>query len=271
MKQTLEEAVWEIGAQLKPHASARDKARTIYDWMAGHIAYDYARLADSWRAETLAPEETLQRGKGICTDMTALYIALGTRIGLKAYEVDVWQDDLGESVNHACALVRLPEGSILVDPAYGANNPKRGFDIKHKGYEVKDYALPELPIISGMPNGGRNAILAMILTAVFGGASLMFGINAGMLNQPRIDHEQTENGGTFVTEHGKFKYIISHGAQESWNKALYFIEATKGTLSNKDVFDAVIEADKDNDGIITIHEAQAALLQANAAYTRSRH
>jgi len=127
---TIDDVVAEISRKTQFSAPPLHRARAIYDWEVAHISYDEERLNRWFGADILHPEETLARGKGICTDMAALYVAIARRMGLPAWyaHVDVDQDE--KAVNHACAAVDLSERRLLVDPAYGI------FDARHRRYSL---------------------------------------------------------------------------------------------------------------------------------------
>ncbi|MEA3203654.1 MAG: hypothetical protein QOI63_1333, partial [Thermoplasmata archaeon] len=56
-------------------------ARALYEWMAGHLRYDTARLTAN---DLLQPSQTLAAGGGVCRDLAALYVSLLRGAGIPA-------------------------------------------------------------------------------------------------------------------------------------------------------------------------------------------
>jgi len=85
-----------------------------YGWSPGGIQRNAQRV---WEEK-----------KGVCTEMSFLYIILARSVGLKASYYSVTKDFKGKKVNHACAGVDLGywKGTLFVDIAY------RKFGIEHK-------------------------------------------------------------------------------------------------------------------------------------------
>lgn len=110
--------------------SKLEKAKVIFNWMNESLSYDHNFKQNSGKYRTAV--EVLRDKKGVCGELSFLYIVLARRSGLKSNYVHVDRDYKGENVNHACAAVNIDENIILVDPA----NCK--FDVKHKGYDVLD-------------------------------------------------------------------------------------------------------------------------------------
>ena len=106
------------------------KAMMIFNWMDQNLSYDNDFRQNSGKYRTAA--EVFRDKKGVCGELSFLYIILTRRSGLKSNYVHVDVDYKGENVNHACAVINLDGEFIFVDPAY------RQFDVKHKRYEVLD-------------------------------------------------------------------------------------------------------------------------------------
>ena len=123
-----EEQIILVNNQIKGLKTDYEKAHGIYEWMERNIPYD----SNSSLKERgyLNSRETLRARKGICTEMTFLYVTMARSAGLFAKVADVYRDDKNKKVNHTCAAVSIDGLDILVDVAYHT------FDIKHKGYRL---------------------------------------------------------------------------------------------------------------------------------------
>lgn len=282
MHKTIDDVVCELSSKVGQCAPPLHRARAVYDWEVMHIAYDRKRAEQWFRDDMLDPEETLARGKGICTDLAALYIAIAQRMGLCAHYVHVDVDDLGETVHHACAAVDLPERRILVDPAYGRTaferyrNPGRGFDICHQKYclaeqEIEDAPVP-VPCYGSAPpffEGRQHRMLmAAIGSVLILGAAYFCTGGEPFVRKPKAAYEETASGGRFLTKNGEVEYVVERDAQQMWKEAVFFSETTKHNLSNHELFEHFVSADKDKNKRITAEEAQSALQQARSQYAR---
>lgn len=212
---TIDDVVEEIGRKAPFSAPPLHRARAIYDWEVAHIAYDEERLHSWFGPDVLHPEETLRRGRGICTDMASLYVAIARRMGLRAWYAHVDANGKGELVNHACAAVDLPERRLLVDPAYGI------FDARHrKYYPVEPDVLRETVPCYGPPpeehcapclphyreprceqpfveSYGHRLRMAVLGTALILGAAYAFTRDDWMVNKKCADARH-EGGGRVV-------------------------------------------------------------------------
>lgn len=97
-------------------------AVSLFDYLCKHITYEKRRGYRSGK-------EVWNERKGVCGEMSFLYIGMARSVGFKSSYVGVTIDNDGESVRHACAGVFL-QRLYLVDIAY------KRFDIKHKAYKI---------------------------------------------------------------------------------------------------------------------------------------
>jgi len=100
-----------------------EKAKAIFDWMLDNIKYK-----ESGGLKNAI--EVFEKGYGICSEESVLYITLARCCGIKAKYVSVKIDDEGKKVCHACAAVYINGKWLLVDPAY------QTFDIAHRVYTL---------------------------------------------------------------------------------------------------------------------------------------
>jgi hypothetical protein len=105
----------------------REKAETLYRWMAQNIAYK--ALPRGYRNA----RRTFEERKGICGEATYLYLAMARSVGVECYGVHVYENCNGETTNHACAEIVLDDGSVLVDPTMRLS----GFGARHRRYARK--------------------------------------------------------------------------------------------------------------------------------------
>lgn len=107
------------------HHNEQTKARRIFDWVEGNIAYGFPKGKIKYRNSS----EVLSQSQGLCGEMAYVYVVLARCCGLVSNFVHVHTDHNKKKVNHACAAVWIPN-QVLVDPAYHA------FDAKHTEYTV---------------------------------------------------------------------------------------------------------------------------------------
>jgi len=108
--------------------SKEEKARSLYEWMEDNIFYE--KISGIFGPHYRHAKEVFEEKKGICGEMTFLYVTMARIVGVEAAYVDVKRDFHNKKVGHACAQVRTEEGKKLVDPAY------HHYDINHRQYKV---------------------------------------------------------------------------------------------------------------------------------------
>jgi transglutaminase-like putative cysteine protease len=117
--------------------TARDKARTLYEWEIHHIRYDWNKYDDfvyrhQWDEQS--PLQTLQTGKGVCADFALLYADMAHAVGLKV-QIDEGMGGTGENLGpHAWNQVWDPAANrwIPVDTTWGSQEDV-WFDNPHFG------------------------------------------------------------------------------------------------------------------------------------------
>jgi len=108
--------------------SSEQKARSLYGWMEENIVYE--KIGGIFGPRYRHAKEVFEEKKGICGEMTFLYVTMARVVGVEAAYVDVKRDFQNKKVGHACAQVKTEEGRKLVDPAY------HSYDINHRQYKV---------------------------------------------------------------------------------------------------------------------------------------
>jgi transglutaminase-like putative cysteine protease len=110
-----------------------DRARAIYDWMTGHITYDWKVWADivagaTAYTEPQDPASVIARGTAVCAGYAWLFDALAASAGMEATFVigDVRgyrgtaDDSLVSPYLHAWNSVRIDDTWYLLDSTWGA-------------------------------------------------------------------------------------------------------------------------------------------------------
>ncbi|MEM4247154.1 MAG: transglutaminase-like domain-containing protein [Candidatus Woesearchaeota archaeon] len=266
MGPTLESVIKTISSTVYHAAPLIDKAKAIYDWMTKNIAYDLERkraidnhLDDGIPYE---PEITIERRKGICSDQALLYVELARKMKIKAYYAHVDVDYKGARVAHACAIIRVPEGEIQVDPAY------QMFNSKHKQYCIIEPKRKTVDRIIIEPKQK-----ASFLKPIFAAASILSGIAACVINiscngEKEIRMIAAENEVRFYSANGQFVFSYNQEAQEAMKEYLFLVESMQGRLEDKEMFKHFISIDTNKNSKIDINEATEARENARAHYLK---
>jgi hypothetical protein len=274
MAKLLELVVKELAKQI-PGASAKDKASTICDWIAESITYDRkrAQAIDEGRDDGIPyhHEVTLDRGAGICCDMAVLYVAMARRMGLKAYYADVMIDHKGNTVEHACAVVDLPIGRKLADPAYGM------FGICHKKYSICE---PEIKLYDGRIVQMSRPIMQTLrpvwryvasLIVAAGGISGLAGLVSCDFNNAAVKRLEFEGGAKFVSQNGVLEFKYDNETAGVLKEYVFFCEAKGSELTDRRILEKYLDADTDRNSRISLKEARDALEMARNEYYKKHH
>ena len=110
-----------------------ERAKAIYDWITGHITYDWKVWADivagaNTYTQPQDPLSVIQRGTGVCAGYAWLFDALTTSVGIDASFVigDVrgyrgtTDDSLISPYLHAWNCVQIDGQTYLLDSTWGA-------------------------------------------------------------------------------------------------------------------------------------------------------
>lgn len=286
MGNTLEQVVKEIKKSMSWRASPYDQAKAVYSWMKANITYDHPRKVriDSGGdlRRFLNPLEVLCLGKGVCGDQTVLYVTLARKLGLQAHYAHVDRDHLGRDVNHACAIVALPDKHIQVDPAYD------WFDLKHQSYAIQEpYELqegeqntrqgavaispPTPAVFPPLPRAKPPCFRLLMLAAACAG--IWYGGNWAYreTNWPILQGIITNREKRFSTEHGEVRFTVDKDAARAWEEALFFMETQEGKLNEPGLLLKYVRSDKDRNNVISAAEAREALNESRAVSFPSGH
>jgi transglutaminase-like putative cysteine protease len=268
MNQTLDQVVQELFQRTGPCPSPRTKALRIYDWITRTIAYDHERKKQIDAGEDdgspHAPEATLRKRMGVCSDQAWLYVALARRMGLEAQYAYV---ELDGNLGHACAIVDLPEGRVQVDPAYQI------FEAHHPRYQILDPTITEdtdilrdlLPRLR-WPTRAKKGVLVTIAAMLCAAGLSLFAEHSGLRNHRAATHR---NENRFTTRHGEVRFTVDAAAHHAWKEALFYREMTDEPYDD-DALDAFLDADANGDNRIAEDEARTAREKARDTYVRSR-
>lgn len=156
-----------------PNLSVAENAKVIFDFVVGHLSYDYTKLAGG-TLERLGAAKALEEPKrAVCMEYTDLFIALSRAMGIPAREVNGFAVSADESyrplslrlesgdVLHAWPEVYLPQksasggnlsasgGWVMVDPTWSSTSGAdyfSAFDLSHITFVRKgkssEYPLP---------------------------------------------------------------------------------------------------------------------------------
>ncbi len=277
--QTLDDVVSEIGKRIINRAPEIERAKIVYDWMLQHIRYDSWRKRaiddDLTSGKPLRPEETLLNGKGICSDLAVLYVAISRRLDLPAFYAYVDRDEKNQPITHAIAIIDLPKQELQVDPAL------RIFDAHHLSYYLEEpdalKGQAQQPAIPYSPHSyqkqkpfGQKLLTPFAAFALCGTAWLMYALTASPRTPKNITYLETENTARFITKYGDVRFAIDADAKASWKEALFFTEALNGDAQDPDLLDALLSADKDGDNTIRKEEAEDARALARGKYIREK-
>ncbi len=261
---TINDVVNEINSQMIPCSPQIQIAKAVYDWEICNIQYDTVRFKNPFRREILPPEETLLRGRGICTDMSALYVAITRQMGLESYYANVEIDQENNPVKHACAVVKVPY-ELQVDPAYSI------FNARHKVLHMTE---PDVLANPQKHNNHRyhHESFGQKLAATAVGVFLLLGAavvatSPNMFQTQKGTHYETSTGHRFRTDHGKIEF--THEARDIWKEAVFYHEAQNGNMNANELLKMLVETDQNSDNHISHAEAADALMLAKEKYRRN--
>ncbi len=268
MPQNLAQVVNTISKRIIPAAPAIVKAKAIYDWMIDNISYDDERkksIEDHIEDPTpYKPETTLELRKGICTDLSILYMAIAQKMGIKAYFGDVKIDCHGKNVCHACAIVDVQTRIIQVDVAY------RRFDAGHKACKICN---PPIIIEDETIMPKRK-----ILRYIFAAGALISGLMSYFSSESstRFKHEEislleSSTGSKFISQNGIINLHYDKKTEQQLKEYIFFLEAKKGILNDKEILEKYLETDQNKDCTISLDEALQARISARNAYFNKKN
>ncbi len=113
------------------HPNKKTVSKKIFDWVHNEIIYGDSKRSQIYRHKVgyRTAFETVYTKEGVCGEMSYLYVAIARCMGIKSNYVHVTNDINNKKVNHACAVIWVPEIKF-VDVAY------HKYDINHKKYQI---------------------------------------------------------------------------------------------------------------------------------------
>jgi hypothetical protein len=264
----LELIVRAISRRVLPMAPAIDKAKAVYDWMIDNIEYDHDRkksIDDGIDRMHFDPEDVIERGKGVCSDMAVLYVALARGMGLSAHYALVETDCFGKDICHACAVVDLQTKQLQVDPAY------KQFDARHQKYKIQENRVKPKQVINSAKKKLHWARYAAAgIAAVYGIFSYLSSAT-GSSGSDRVTMLEIQNETRFVSQNGVFNFTYGQETAKTLREYLFFSEAKRGCLGDKELLNKYLEADQNNDSKITLEEAVSAAKSARDEYNKKKN
>lgn len=135
----------------------REKARSVYSWIAFHIAYDLEGKRDRSKL-TVEPVEVIEMGKSVCEGYANLFKAICDEGGLESEIIVGWAKNSSSDINnikwadpdHAWNAVKIDNEWYLLDVTWGAGyTSSKGFtqEFKRKYFctSPNDMALCHYP------------------------------------------------------------------------------------------------------------------------------
>ncbi len=250
------------------------KAKAICDWIVENIVYDHDRIREIEERKDDGiphhPEVTLEKRMGVCSDMAVLYVSIARKMGLKAYYAHVTVDHKGNNCSHACAVVDLPTGRKLADPAYGK------FDIHHKKYTIYEPKMKwydgriveaSIPIMQALKPVWKYVASLLLAGSAFSGIASLVSCDIDDKGIKRLEHEC---GSKFISQNGVLEFNYDRETAKILREYIFFCEAMEGTLSDKRILEKYLEADKDRDSHISTYEANSTLQLARNEYYKRK-
>lgn len=108
--------------------SKLEQARNIYQWICLNIAYDT-------EYKVYTADDCYDKKKGVCQAYCELFYRLSEPLGLKTTIISGRTKNLHgqvEQTKHAWLYVEVDEGSILIDPTWGAGSIKDGVFVRNE-------------------------------------------------------------------------------------------------------------------------------------------
>jgi hypothetical protein len=112
----------------REHASTYDRARAVYEWIAGNLAYDvHGYLTDSFG--DMSAEATFARRTAVCEGFVNLFVRMANDVGVQAQKVEGYAKGFDHTPgtktkkpNHAWVAFRDGRAWKLADPTWGAGH-----------------------------------------------------------------------------------------------------------------------------------------------------
>jgi hypothetical protein len=148
------------------------KARALFRWIAGHIAYDVAGLRSGSYGD-LSPDGVLRSRSSVCEGYARLGEALGTAMGLQIQVVAGWSKGYGYTsgqrfdgpTNHAWNAVRIGGQWRLMDATWGAGYLDQRSQFVRRFQEHYFLTAPEVFVFDHLPQDPQWQLLERPISA----------------------------------------------------------------------------------------------------------
>lgn len=131
-----------------------EKVRSLYVWIAHHIAYDLEKLSQLGATkDTIDLNEVIRKGKGICQDYSELFYEMSQSVGIESYIISgITKRSNGKlySRPHAWNGVRVDGNFYLLDMTWAAGYVNNG-NYYHVFRDKYFLRKPEEMIASHLP------------------------------------------------------------------------------------------------------------------------
>jgi len=141
---------------LKTHTSSQQALQqALFNWMAGHIAYDVDNMnrVSSYRDSAAAMLKTLQTRRGLCTDYAVLYAQVCKEAGITAIVVTGYaleHDIMVPTGSHDWVVVKNGSQWTITDPTWGAGAVDNGRFVQRTNWTWFQ-ASPQIAVKTHMP------------------------------------------------------------------------------------------------------------------------
>ena len=137
-------------------ATRMEQARSIYQWMCKHIAYDTTY-------QIYTADECWDTKKGVCQAYCELFYRLGEPLGLNTQIISGKTKDSKGNVSrkgHSWVLVEVESGWILIDPTWGAGGMDSTNNFQQKDNDMSWFHIdPYWLIFTHFPDDERYQLL----------------------------------------------------------------------------------------------------------------
>ena len=148
------------------------RARALFRWTAGHIAYDVAGLRTGSYGD-LSPDGVLRSRSSVCEGYARLSEALGTAMGLQVQVVAGWSKGYGYTTgqrfegptNHAWNAVRIGGQWRLMDATWGAGYLDQSTQFVRRFQEHYFLTAPENFVFDHLPQDPQWQLLERPISA----------------------------------------------------------------------------------------------------------
>ncbi len=210
--------------------SDKEKARSIYSWIAFHIDYDFIGLKDESKLK-IDPLGVISNGKSVCQGYANLFTELATQAGLESKVIVGWSKNgstkIGEidweNSDHAWNVVKIDKQWQLIDVTWGSGYGKNKKYIR-KFNDIYFLTPPEKMILNHYPEEDEWKLGSNVNKEYFD--------NSPIYNTPYLQFGITDlNQSTGILKPSLFKKIEISFVTETKIKSI-LLSCDNGKTSN---------------------------------------